>query len=150
MSYYLCSDVTVAFCLFNCVITTPINTITKAITCPTEICSEASSLPIRIATTGLTKVCVLTIAEGCTVISHVSRAKNHTDETIKKAQDFIEHNIQEKMTIEELAALTSVGRRSFERRFKIATNNSVLEYINRVKIESAKRNFENSRKTLTK
>ena len=74
--------------------------------------------------------------------------KSHTDETIKKAQDFIEHNIQEKISIEELAALTSLGRRSFERRFKIATNNSVLEYINRVKVEFAKRNFESSRKNI--
>jgi transcriptional regulator GlxA family with amidase domain len=68
--------------------------------------------------------------------------KNHNDTTIKKAQDFIENNVQERITIEKLAHLVSLGRRSFERRFKMATNNSVLEYINRVKIESAKRSFE--------
>jgi transcriptional regulator GlxA family with amidase domain len=74
--------------------------------------------------------------------------KRHNDETIRKAQEFIENNIQEKVTIEELSTLASVGRRSFERRFKIATNNSVLEYINRVKIELAKRNFETNRKNI--
>ncbi|RZK26292.1 MAG: helix-turn-helix domain-containing protein [Flavobacterium sp.] len=74
--------------------------------------------------------------------------KKHNDETVKKAQEFIENNIQEKVTIEELSALSSVGRRSFERRFKMATNNSVLEYINRVKIELAKRNFETNRKNI--
>jgi transcriptional regulator GlxA family with amidase domain len=74
--------------------------------------------------------------------------KNHTDELIKQAQDFIENNIQEKITIDELADLVSIGRRSFERRFKVATNNSVLEYINRVKIETAKRSFETSRKNI--
>ncbi len=74
--------------------------------------------------------------------------KNHTDETIMQTQDFIEKNIQEKITIDELADLVSLGRRSFERRFKIATNNSVLEYINRVKIEFAKRSFESSRKNI--
>ncbi|GAB3415990.1 GlxA family transcriptional regulator [Niabella aquatica] len=74
--------------------------------------------------------------------------KNHTDEAIKQAQEFIDKNLQEKITIEELAALVSLGRRSFERRFKTATNNSVLEYINRVKIESAKRSFESSRKNI--
>ena len=41
-----------------------------------------------------------------------------------------------------------MGRRSFERRFKLATNNSVLEYISRVKMELAKRNFETSRKNI--
>ncbi len=75
--------------------------------------------------------------------------KNHTDEAIKQAQDFIDKNIQEKITIDELADLVSLGRRSFERRFKIATNNSVLEYINRVKIEFAKRSFESSRKNIS-
>ena len=74
--------------------------------------------------------------------------KNHTDESVKQAQDFIDKNIKEKITIDDLASLVSLGRRSFERRFKVATNNSVLEYINRVKIESAKRSFEISRKNI--
>lgn len=74
--------------------------------------------------------------------------KNHADEAIKKAQDFIENNIEERISIDELAVHVGLGRRSFERRFKLVTNNSVLEYINRVKIEFAKRNFENSRKNI--
>jgi transcriptional regulator GlxA family with amidase domain len=47
-----------------------------------------------------------------------------------------------------LADLVLLGRRSFERRFKVATSNSVLEYINRVKIEFAKKSFETSRKNI--
>lgn len=74
--------------------------------------------------------------------------KNHNDDNIKLAQDYIENNIQEKISIAELAELTTLGRRSFERRFKLVTNNSVLEYINRVKIEYAKRSFEKSRKNI--
>jgi transcriptional regulator GlxA family with amidase domain len=74
--------------------------------------------------------------------------KNHTDEAIKKAQEFIENNIHEKITVDELADTVAIGRRSFERRFKQATNNSVSEYIHRVKIEAAKRQFENSRKNI--
>lgn len=74
--------------------------------------------------------------------------KNHNDEAVKQAQEFIEENIQEKITIDELADLVLLGRRSFERRFKTATNNSVLEYINRVKIECAKKSFETSRKNI--
>jgi len=75
--------------------------------------------------------------------------KNHNDDLIKHAQEFIEHNSQEKITIDELAELVSLGRRSFERRFKTATNNTVLHYINRVKIEIAKRSFETSRKNIS-
>jgi len=74
--------------------------------------------------------------------------KKHSDTAIKQAQDFIENNIQEKITIEDLSDLVLLGRRSFERRFKVATNNSVLEYINRVKMEFAKRSFESSRKNI--
>lgn len=74
--------------------------------------------------------------------------KEHNDEAIKKAQEYIEQNIEEKITVEDLAAKVSVGRRSFERRFRQATNNSVLEYIQRIKIEAAKRSFETSRKNI--
>jgi transcriptional regulator GlxA family with amidase domain len=75
--------------------------------------------------------------------------KDHADEAIKKAQEFIEANIGERIMVDALADKVSVGRRSFERRFKQATNNSVLEYIQRVKIEAAKRSFESSRKNIT-
>jgi transcriptional regulator GlxA family with amidase domain len=74
--------------------------------------------------------------------------KNHTDDAVRKAQDFIEKNFQEKISIDDLTELVSVGRRSFERRFKLATNNTVLEYIQRIKVEAAKRSFESSRKNM--
>lgn len=74
--------------------------------------------------------------------------KEHEDEAIKKAQDFIEDNFQEKISVDQLADQFAIGRRSFERRFKKATNNTVMEYIQRVKIEAAKRSFERSRKNI--
>ncbi len=74
--------------------------------------------------------------------------KNHNDTEILQAQEYIEQNIHEKITINDLAEITALGRRTFERRFKEATNNSVLEYIQRIKIETAKRQFENSRKNI--
>lgn len=74
--------------------------------------------------------------------------KEHKDEAVKKAQEYIEQNIEKKLTVDELAARVAVGRRSFERRFRQATNNSVLEYIQRIKIEAAKRSFETSRKNI--
>lgn len=75
--------------------------------------------------------------------------KNHGDAEVLKAQEFIENNFTEKFTVDELADKFSVGRRNFERRFRKATNNSVAEYIQRVKIEAAKRSFESSRKNIT-
>lgn len=71
--------------------------------------------------------------------------KEHADEPIKKAQEFIEINFQNKITIDELASMLFLGRRNFERRFKKATANTVVEYIQRVKIEAAKMSLESSR-----
>jgi transcriptional regulator GlxA family with amidase domain len=75
--------------------------------------------------------------------------KDHTDEEVKKAQEFIEANYLEKISVVQLADMFAVSRRSFERRFKKATNNTVIEYFQRVKIEAAKRSFELSRKNIT-
>jgi len=74
--------------------------------------------------------------------------KEHEDNEIKKAQDFIEENFQDKISVDQLADQFAIGRRSFERRFKKATNNTVMEYVQRVKIEAAKRSFESSRKNI--
>jgi transcriptional regulator GlxA family with amidase domain len=74
--------------------------------------------------------------------------KDHGDEAVMQAQEFIEANYQEKITVDDLADRVAVGRRSFERRFKAATGNTVVEYLQRVKIEAAKRSFETSRKNI--
>ncbi len=74
--------------------------------------------------------------------------KSHEDEPVKKAQEFIEQHFHEKTSVEQLADMFAIGRRSFERRFKKATNNTIVEYIQRVKIEAAKKNLENSRKNI--
>lgn len=75
--------------------------------------------------------------------------KLHEDEDIIKVQDFIENNYQEKISVDELCNKFSIGRRTFERRFKKATNNSIVEYMQRVKIEAAKRQLESGRKTVS-
>lgn len=75
--------------------------------------------------------------------------KEHTDEDIKAAQRFIENNVEEKFTTDRLSEKFAISRRSFERRFKRATNNTVNEYVQRVKIEAAKKSFETSRKNIT-
>lgn len=74
--------------------------------------------------------------------------KDHDDEPVRKAQDFIEKNFTEKITVDELANMLAVGRRSLERRFKKATSNTVNEYIQRVKVEAAKKSFETTSKNI--
>jgi transcriptional regulator GlxA family with amidase domain len=74
--------------------------------------------------------------------------KKHDDEPIKEAQAFIESNFTEKISVEELAIKFAIGRRHFERRFKKSTNNTPMEYIQRVKIEAAKKQLETGRKNV--
>ncbi|GAB2963916.1 helix-turn-helix domain-containing protein [Hymenobacter coalescens] len=74
--------------------------------------------------------------------------KGHGDEQIKKVQAYIEDNYQEKLSVDQLADLLALGRRNLERRFKKATANSVVEYIQRVKIEAAKNGLETSRENV--
>src|SRR5689334_10469869 len=74
--------------------------------------------------------------------------KDHEDEPIKKAQEFIEKNFQERITVDQLASMFAIGRRNLERRFKKATSNTVVEYIQRVKMEAAKKELESARKNI--
>lgn len=74
--------------------------------------------------------------------------KLHGDEVVKKAQNYIETHHREKISVEQLSSKFSIGRRNFDRRFIKATGNTPVEYLQRVKIESAKKAFETSRKTI--
>jgi transcriptional regulator GlxA family with amidase domain len=74
--------------------------------------------------------------------------KDHEDEPIKKAQLYIEDNFQNRITVDELADKFSLSRRNLERRFKKATANTVVEYIQKVKIEAAKMSLESSRENV--
>lgn len=74
--------------------------------------------------------------------------KSHGDEMVIKAQGYIESKLHEKVSVEHLSTQFAVGRRNFDRRFIKATGNTPVEYSQRVKIESAKKAIETSRKTI--
>jgi transcriptional regulator GlxA family with amidase domain len=77
-----------------------------------------------------------------------SGQKTHDDEPVKKVQEIIESKYSDKITVDELAAQVCIGRRNLERRFKKATSNTVTEYMQRVKIEAAKKQLETGQKTV--
>lgn len=74
-----------------------------------------------------------------------SGQKEHEDEAIKKTQQYIEENFHQRITVDELASMFALSRRNLERRFKRATSSTVVEYIQRIKIEAAKMSLESSR-----
>lgn len=75
--------------------------------------------------------------------------KDHTDDKVKKAQKFIEDHYEEMIRVDDLANQFAMSRRTLERRFKKATSNTITEYIQRVKVEAAKKSLESSRKNVT-
>lgn len=74
--------------------------------------------------------------------------KSHNDSEILSIQEYIEQNYQDKITVDELSEKIATSRRTFERRFKKATSNTVIEYLQRVKIEAAKKALEKGKKTI--
>ena len=78
-----------------------------------------------------------------------SGQKTHGDAAVLKAQEFIENHYIDKITVGELSEQTAVSRRTFERRFKKATANTVVAYHQRVRVEAAKKELEKGRKTVS-
>ena len=72
----------------------------------------------------------------------------HNDEAVFEAQQAIELDQDEKLTVEDLSKIVHVSKRSFIRRFKAATGNTPIEYIQRMNVEKAKRQLENSRSSI--
>lgn len=74
--------------------------------------------------------------------------KEHSDDEIRSVQDYIERHIEEKVTVDFLADRCAMNRINFSRRFKRATKVSPVDYIQRVKMEAAKRDLEAGRKNV--
>ncbi|MFD3001899.1 GlxA family transcriptional regulator [Pontibacter toksunensis] len=75
--------------------------------------------------------------------------KEHDDEQVMVAQEFIEQHLQDRITVDQLADMLALSRRNLERRFKKATANSIVEYMQRVKMEAAKLSLERTRENVT-
>lgn len=74
--------------------------------------------------------------------------KDHGDEKVIEAQKYIEDHYPNTIRVDELADQFAISRRTLERRFKKATSNTVTEYVQRVKVEAAKKSLETSRKNV--
>ncbi|MFI5139427.1 MAG: GlxA family transcriptional regulator [Sphingobacteriales bacterium] len=68
--------------------------------------------------------------------------RQHKDDEILKAQTYIEQNHHLQISIDAIAEHTNMSKRNLIRRFKKATHNTPFEYLQRVKIEAAKKALE--------
>lgn len=74
--------------------------------------------------------------------------KQHDDPSILRAQRLMESKIGQPLSIAGVAQMVALSPRTFVRRFKDATGNTPLEYLQRTRIEAAKRKLESSAETV--
>ena len=68
---------------------------------------------------------------------------DHADEAITMVQRYMEKNYNKTITMTEMAGISSMSPRNLIRRFEQATSNTPLEYLQRFRIENAKKMLEN-------
>jgi len=68
---------------------------------------------------------------------------NHADDAITRVQQYMEKNYNKTITMTEMAGISSMSPRNLIRRFEQATSNTPLEYLQRFRIENAKKMLEN-------
>jgi transcriptional regulator GlxA family with amidase domain len=71
-----------------------------------------------------------------------SGKRQHNDDEIHKAQSYIENKFKTDVSVEQIAKQVNMSKRNFIRRFKSATSLSPIEFIQRIKVEAAKKAFE--------
>jgi transcriptional regulator GlxA family with amidase domain len=92
---------------------------------------------------GVAKIFLIDVNKGPqTAYAVFGTQKNHADSAILEAQALIERAQGPLHSVADLAAAVAMSRRNFIRRFKSATGNTPMEYIQRVKVESAKHALE--------
>ena len=70
--------------------------------------------------------------------------KQHNDKEVKTVQDIFEKSFSASHSLNDLAEKVAMSRRTFIRRFKKATGNTPVEYLQRVRVEAAKKELETS------
>ncbi|MCO6413367.1 MAG: helix-turn-helix domain-containing protein [Thiogranum sp.] len=74
--------------------------------------------------------------------------RQHNDEKIQQAQDYMQDYYNAQFTMDELAQRMGMSTRNFLRRFKQATNDSPLTYLHKLRTSHAKRLLETDFKSV--
>ena len=69
----------------------------------------------------------------------------HGDAAIQKAQSWLSRHFSVANPIEQAARVSAIPERTFKRRFKSATGHAPIDYVQRLRIEEAKRRLERTR-----
>jgi transcriptional regulator GlxA family with amidase domain len=72
----------------------------------------------------------------------------HSDDTISSAQEWMHKNFHQTFRLEDPARRVGMSLRNFVRRFKQATGDSPLSYLQKLRVAAAKRLLENDHRTM--
>lgn len=70
--------------------------------------------------------------------------KAHQDGAIRKAQSWLEQHYADPIEIDQVARVAGLGTRTFKRRFKEATGETPLGYLQQLRVEAAKHRLEST------
>ncbi len=73
---------------------------------------------------------------------------DHTDDSISSAQEWMHKNFSRTFSLEDPARRVGMSVRNFVRRFKQATGDSPLIYLQKLRVAAAKRMLENNHKSM--
>jgi transcriptional regulator GlxA family with amidase domain len=133
--------------------------------CVTEdrgvLCGGGVYASIDLALYIVEKLCGRDVAMGCakslvvqmprtyqTGFSVVPFGSDHSDALIRRAEDWLHNHFPDDIELDELAADLALTPRTFLRRFKAATGETPLVYLQRLRTEAAKRMLEDDRLTI--
>jgi transcriptional regulator GlxA family with amidase domain len=71
-------------------------------------------------------------------------SRDHADHLIHKVQSYMDAHLAAGVSVDQLATYASVSTRTLDRRFKTATGQTPRSYLQRIRIEAAKRLLETS------
>jgi len=118
-------------------------------------CSGGFNSSVDLSNYLVEKICGRATAIQCAKSLVVDRGRNsqtpysvfhfqreHSDEQVLKAQEILERLYKENIDFDKLAQDCGMGRRTMDRRFKTATGDTPLLYLQRVRVENAKISLE--------
>jgi transcriptional regulator GlxA family with amidase domain len=84
-------------------------------------------------------------AEGLSPYVVFEPVTDHGDAAVHKAQSWLGGHFSVANPIEQAARISGIAERSFKRRFKSATGHAPIDYVQRLRVEEAKRRLERTK-----
>jgi len=79
-----------------------------------------------------------------------TQSKKHEDQPILEAQEWLEGHYKKDIHIDDVAAKVGLTSRTFKRRFKQATNENPINYVQRLRVEHVKDRLEKTTESINK